>query len=125
MARMEPRLQLLRKVEPMATPKKSRLDELADSVTIEARPSPGAPRHVLGERGHVAVDEEREAKIDLCVRERQVPRAVAAIMVDTGYSKGTAFRIYNDAFKRQTRAREAAHAAEQASKKSAGASASA
>ena len=97
----------------MATPKKSRLDELADQVTVEARPSAGAPIDPL-ESEEQAKAAERDAHIEAVMREKGVPRPVAVIMVDKGYSKGTAFRIYNDDFKRKTREREAAHAAQQA-----------
>jgi hypothetical protein len=93
----------------MATAKKSKLDELVDSVTIETRPHDGAP--VQDEEAQVKAT-ERLANIETTMRVSGVPKAVAIIMVDKGYSKGTAYRITNDDFKRQTKAREAAHAAQ-------------
>lgn len=97
-----------------STAKRSRLDELADNVeTVGVHRHPEAPTDASEE---AAANAEREANIERTMRERQVPRAVALIMVDLGYSRGTAFRIFNDDFKRRTRAREAAHAAEQAAK---------
>jgi hypothetical protein len=95
----------------MATAKKSKLDELVDTVTIEARPHAGAPVHDEEAQAKAAT---RELNIETTMRVSGVPKAVAIIMVDRGYSKGTAYRIHNDEFKRQTRAREAAHAAQQA-----------
>lgn len=94
----------------MATAKKSRLDELADAVTVEARPSAGAP--IEDEEVRLKAAERAEA-IETAMRVSGVPKNVATIMVDRGYSKGTAYRIINDDFKRQTREREAAHAAAQ------------
>jgi hypothetical protein len=94
----------------MATPKKSSLDELADKVSVEARPSAGAPVLESEEAANIA---RRDAQIEAMMRVKQVPRAVAVVMVDKGYSKGTAHRIVNDEFKRATRAREEAHAAAQ------------
>ena len=101
----------------MAQAKRSPL-ELAELVEVSASPSKGAPRHDIPnaalETEEEAAAQERDAKIDAYVRIYQVPTAVAMIMVDTGYSKGTAFRIFNDDFKKKTREREAAHVAQQA-----------
>lgn len=79
-----------------ATPRRSSLDEsplvdmVEDITGTDATPSR-------------AFREDDIAKI---MKEREVPRAVAEIMVDKGYSKGTAFRIFNDEFKRKAAKRE-------------------
>jgi hypothetical protein len=98
----------------MATAKRSRLDELADTVEDVTDIAARQAGHSLTDMDAEALAREREAKIDLIMRERQVPRPVAVIMADRGYSKGTATRIILDEAKRKAREREAAHAAAQA-----------
>ena len=96
----------------MATPKRSPLDEapLADLVEeVSVTRHPDAP---VPDAEQEAAAADRLTRIELIMRERSVPRAIAVIMVDKGYSRGTAFRIWNDEQKRLTQAREAAHAAQ-------------
>lgn len=110
----------------MATQKRSALDEslvnmVEDVTSKEARIAGG----VATDADLAEMQIEREEKIALTIRERQVPRPIAIIMVDTGYSKGTANRIYADNQKRERLAREAAQATQQAKSAKQPASASA
>jgi hypothetical protein len=82
-------------------------NQVTDETTREARLAGGSETDQDIEEARL----ERASKIDLMIKERQVPRNVAEIMVDKGYSKGTAHRIVLDAAKRVARAREAAAAA--------------
>lgn len=75
-----------------ATPRRSPLEEsahLADMV-----------EDVSGEE---AAD-ELVRSVDVIMKEKQVPRAIAELMAKTGYSKGTAYRIFNDNLRRRANA---------------------
>lgn len=100
----------------MATGKRSalELDALADAVVDETEVAARVAGGVESEDDVASLAVERLRKIELIAREHQVPKAIATIMADTGYSKGTANRIYNDTQKRERQAREAAQAAKQA-----------
>lgn len=56
----------------------------------------------------VAFAAERDRLIEAYIKERGVPRNVAIIMVDKGYSKGTAHRIIADQNRNRLRAMEVA-----------------
>lgn len=93
----------------MATPRKSRLDEsLADRVTDETDAAARIAGHSATAEDHAEARAARDEKIALYVKEHQVPKAVAEIMADLGYSKGTANRILLDRAKAAARKREAA-----------------
>jgi len=94
----------------MATPKRSAL-ELADQVEDVTDISARQAGHSLLESDEQALAQERDAKIELLMREHLVPRPVAVVMADMGYSKGTANRIVLDGMKRAQRQREAEMAA--------------
>lgn len=49
---------------------------------------------------------DRDERIRTAMRYYQVNQAVATVMIDTGYSKGTANRIINDRRRNEGRARE-------------------
>lgn len=100
----------------MATPKRSPLEEspLVGAVEDITDAAARAAGHVATKEDLAQLAAERDEKIALIVREHQVPKPIAIIMADTGYSKGTANRIYNDAAKRERAKREAAHAGRQA-----------
>jgi hypothetical protein len=49
---------------------------------------------------------DRDERIGICMRYHSVNRQVAEIMIDTGYSKGTANRILADRRRAENRARE-------------------
>lgn len=85
-------------------------DAVSDETSIEAR----AAGHSLSADDVDELALAREEKIALIIKEHQVPKAIAIIMCDTGYSKGTANRIFNDRCKRERIAREAAASAQQA-----------
>lgn len=86
------------------TPKRSALDESPLVNMVEDISSSEVPGSIPASEA----EDERSRTIELIMRERLVPQNVAEIMVDHGYSKGTAHRIINDAFKRKTAERERA-----------------
>lgn len=57
---------------------------------------------------------DRDERIRVAMRYHSVNQQVAEIMIDTGYSKGTANRILADRRRAEGRARERAALAEQA-----------
>lgn len=93
----------------MATPKRSTLEEspLANMVEDVTSPEARAAGGVETASDREALALERQTKIDLIMKEHAVPKAIAIIIADTGYSKGTAFRIFNDTQKRERAEREA------------------
>lgn len=90
----------------MATPKKSRLDELADKITDTARHAAGSPELETDEAAQAAAI-EREDKVKRLMLERGAPRPIAEIMADKGYGKGTSTRIWLDQQKVLVRKRDA------------------
>ena len=79
---------------------------VADMVEDVTDRSARIAGHSLLEDDEAAIAQEREVLIETLIRERQVPRPIAVIMADKGYSKGTAFRIFNDAARRKQADRE-------------------
>jgi hypothetical protein len=103
----------------MATPKRSKLEleateTLANSVEDVTDIAARVAGHSTTADDEEAIRMDRETKIELFVKEHGVPKAIAIIMADTGYSKGTCNRIYNDTQKRDRAKREAAQASVQA-----------
>lgn len=94
------------------TPTRSKLEldaeALADAVTDETSIEARAAGHSLSADDKEELAAARAEKIDLIVKEHGVPRPIAVIIADTGYSKGTANRIYNDTQRRERAKREAA-----------------
>jgi hypothetical protein len=113
----------------MATAKRSPLEEapelstagldLADMVMDETDVHARIAGGTATEEDHAVIAQLRKERVGNIMREHQVPRPIAEIIADTGYSKGTANRIYNDRCKRERQAREAAQAAVKASGKAA------
>lgn len=93
----------------MPTPKRSALDEapLANMVEDVTEPSARLAGGVATDADKEALALERSQKIELLMKEHGVPKPIAEIIADTGYSKGTANRIYNDTQKRLRAEREA------------------
>jgi hypothetical protein len=103
----------------MATPKRSKLElEAADALANSVEDVTDIAARVAGHSATLddeeAIRMDRETKIELYVKEHGVPRPIAIIMADTGYSKGTANRIFNDTAKRERAKREAAQVSGQA-----------
>jgi hypothetical protein len=104
----------------MATAKRSPLEEapelstagldLADMVMDETDVHARIAGGTATEEDHAVIAQLRKERVGNIMREHQVPRPIAEIIADTGYSKGTANRIYNDRCKRERIAREAAQA---------------